>query len=189
MRDRLPLWFGWGLALSGALVWWGLHGPLPWLLGPMLAFGIARGLGWPVAEWALGRPLGQCVIGVALGLRFTPDVVADLWQGWPWLVLLAVLALSPAILGAWAYRRWGKLPLRAAWLCGLPGGASEMAVLAERHGVSPSQVALTQGLRVALVVSLVPWSLSALGVDLSGAVPLAPALPHASASSWGWTVG
>lgn len=192
MRDHLPLASGWILALLGALTWLALGGPLPWLLGPMLAFGVARGLGWPVAEWAWGRPLGQCLIGVALGLRFTPDVVADLAQRGHWLLLLAALALSPAVLGAWAYRRWGGLSPRAAWLCGLPGGASEMSVLAERHGVQASQVALTQGLRVALVVSLVPWSLSALGVDLTSAVPLAPTMgavgDRMGAWSWAWTV-
>lgn len=152
----LGVLLGWLIALAGALLWQGLGGPLPCLLGPMLAVALARAWGLPLAEWAWGRALGQLFIGVGLGLNFTPAVVADLADRWPLVLGVALLALWPGALGAWAYQRWGGLSRRAAWLCALPGGASEMAVLASHHGVPPSVVALTQGLRVALVVSLVP---------------------------------
>lgn len=167
---------GWVVAVFGAVLWSWAGGPLPWLLGPMVAYGLARGLGVPLREWGWGRALGQCVIGVGLGTRFTPEVVAGLAERWPWLLTLAVLALLPAPLGMWAYRRWGGLDRIGSWLCALPGGASEMAVLAERHGVPAAPVALTQGLRVALVVSLVPWSLLWLPGELApvGALRSAP---------------
>ena len=147
---------GWMMALLGLGVWQGLGGPLPWLLGAMLAVAVARAWGMPLAEWSWGRALGQLFIGVGLGLNFTPTVVAELANRWPLVLGVALLALWPGALGAWAYQRWAGLSRPAAWLCALPGGASEMAVLAKHHGVSPSVVALTQGLRVALVVSLVP---------------------------------
>jgi uncharacterized protein len=147
---------GWLIALLGVAVWQGLGGPLPWLLGAMLAVALARACGLPLAEWAWGRALGQLFIGVGLGLNFTPTVMAELADRWPLVLGVAFLALWPGALGAWAYQRWAGLSRPAAWLCALPGGASEMAVLAPRYGVAPSVVALTQGLRVALVVSVVP---------------------------------
>ncbi len=183
---------GWAVAAGGGLLWWLAGGPLPWLLGPMVAFGIARGVGAPVAEWGWGRALGQCLIGVGLGLRFTPEVVAGLVARWPVLLTLAVLALTPALIGAWAYRRWAGLDRAGAWLCALPGGASEMAVLAERHGVSAATVALTQGLRVALVVSLVPWSALWVQGSVRGAVdatsPVAAVGVSAVALTLGWAL-
>lgn len=180
---------GWAVAACGGLVWWAAGGPLPWLLGPMVAFGIARGVGAPVAEWGWGRALGQCLIGVGLGLRFTPEVVGGLVARWPVLLTLAVLALTPAFVGVWAYRRWAGLDRAGAWLCALPGGASEMAVLAERHGVSAATVALTQGLRVALVVSLVPWSAVRVEGGLHGPAEAASSAAGASAFVVACTLG
>lgn len=178
-----PVVLGWLLALAGACFWQGLGGPLPCLLGPMLAVALSRAWRLPVAEWGPGRALGQLFIGVGLGLNFTPSVAAELADRWPLVMGVALLALWPGVLGAWAYQRWAGLSRPTAWLCALPGGASEMAVLASHHGVSPSVVALTQGLRVALVVSVVPgllmlwgdmpwrapdvpWVLQVLSVDL-----------------------
>jgi membrane AbrB-like protein len=153
----------------------------------MLAFAIARGLGAPAAEWRHGRALGQCVLGVGLGLRFTDDVVSGLLARWPLIVAMALLALLPAWIGYQAYRRWGRVSPVSACLCALPGGASEMAVLAERHGASTSAVALTQGLRVTLVVSVVPWALIAW-MALSGlpqGEPLVRGGAAAAPSGWG----
>jgi uncharacterized protein len=176
---------GWCLALLGACLWQALGGPLPCMVGPMLAVALARALGLPVAEWPVGRALGQLVIGVGLGLNFTPSVVAELVNRWPLVMGVALLALWPGALGAWAYQRWAGLSRPAAWLCALPGGASEMAVLATHHGVQPSIVALTQGLRVALVVSLVPGLLLLWCGDLSGATAGPPwAMQALSMAFW-----
>ena len=165
---------GWCWCLLAAWFWARLGGPLPFLLAPMLAFALARGLGWRLAEWRHGRALGQCVLGVGLGLRFTDEVVAGLLARWPLIVGMALLALLPTWVGYQAYRRWGRVSPLSACLCALPGGASEMAVLADRHGASASAVALTQGLRVTLVVSVVPWALMALG----SLHPVEPSLGH-----------
>lgn len=165
---------GWCGCLLAAWLWARLGGPLPFLLAPMLAFALARGLGLPLAEWRHGRALGQCVLGVGLGLRFTDEVVAGLLARWPLIVGMALLALLPTWIGYQAYRRWGRVSPLSACLCALPGGASEMAVLADRHGASASAVALTQGLRVTLVVSVVPWALMALG----SLHPVAPSPGH-----------
>ncbi len=153
----------------------------------MLAFALARAWGWPLAEWRHGRALGQCVLGVALGLRFTEEVVAGLLSRWPLIVGMALLALLPAWLGYHAYRRWGRVSPVSACLCALPGGASEMAVLAERHGASASAVALTQGLRVTLVVSLVPWALMSVGA-LHPLEPWAPVAATTAWPTWAWTL-
>ncbi|TBO29212.1 AbrB family transcriptional regulator [Aquabacterium lacunae] len=174
---------GWCVCVLAAWGWARFGGPLPFLLAPMLAFALARGLGWPLAEWRHGRALGQCVLGVGLGLRFTDEVVAGLLDRWPLIVGMAVLALLPTWIGYQAYRRWGRVSPVSACLCALPGGASEMAVLADRHGASASAVALTQGLRVTLVVSVVPWALMASG-SLHPGVAVASVVPAGTPAGW-----
>lgn len=159
----VPVLAGWVWCALAAVLWSLCGGPLPFLLAPMVAYALARALNWPLREWRHGRAWGQCLLGVALGLRFTEEVFEGLWSRWPVILLAAVLALLPAWLGYLAYRRWaGQTPLTAC-LCALPGGASEMALLAERHGASTSAVAWTQALRVTVVVSLVPWLLLGMG--------------------------
>ncbi|MEY4429354.1 MAG: hypothetical protein RLZZ182_2043, partial [Pseudomonadota bacterium] len=176
---------GWLVCALAAWAWARFGGPLPFLLAPMLTLALSRAFEGPLAEWRHGRAMGQCVLGVGLGLRFTDEVVSGLVDRWPWILLLAVLALLPAVMGYAVYRRWGRLSPVSACLCALPGGASEMALLAERHGASSAAVALTQGLRVALVVSVVPWGLMTLGALPTLTVELVPVGPRAA---WPWAL-
>jgi uncharacterized protein len=157
-----------GAAAAGLLFQW-LHVPLPWMLGP-LALTAALGLaGVPVAASDRLRNGGQWAIGLALGLHFTPEVMA------------LVLRLAPALLlgAAWALLLgWGFHRFLRAWSRGdalatpattyfsaAIGGASEMAVLAERHGGAVDRVAAAHSLRVLIVVASVPLALQAAGVQ------------------------
>src|SRR3990167_8701768 len=68
------------LAAAELCVW--LHPPLPWMIGPLLATAAASVLRARTESWTPLRNLGQCLIGAALGLYFTPQVtalVASLW--------------------------------------------------------------------------------------------------------------
>ena len=69
-----------------------LHWPLPWVIGPLLVTALGSAAGLPLAASHRLRNAGQWIIGTALGLYFTPAVVA------------VVAGLAPAIaLGvAWA---------------------------------------------------------------------------------------
>ena len=71
------------LALAAAALFEWLHTPLPWMLGPLVATGVASVLGMPSLSWNPLRNAGQCTIGVALGLYFTPQVgLLILNMGW-----------------------------------------------------------------------------------------------------------
>ena len=149
-------------ALAQALRW-----PLPWMIGPLLATALGSAAGLPLAASHRLRNAGQWVIGTALGLYFTPVVVA------------VVAGLAPAIaLGvAWAlllghgfYRfllrlePGGTLQPASAYFAAAIGGASEMALMAERARAQVDRVASAHSLRVLIVVVLIPFSYQALGV-------------------------
>ena len=64
------------LALAAAGLCLLLHTPLPWMIGPLLATAVLSMLGGPAESWTPLRNTGQWIIGAALGLYFTPQVVA-----------------------------------------------------------------------------------------------------------------
>ncbi|WP_425257049.1 AbrB family transcriptional regulator [Rubrivivax sp. RP6-9] len=165
-----------GLATAAALAARALHVPLPWMLGPLLVTALCGVAGLPLQASNRLRNVGQWVIGIALGLYFTPAV----------LVLIGRLAPAIALGVAWALllghlfqrflRRSNGVDRATACFAAAIGGASEMAVLAERHGGRVDRVAAAHSLRVLLVVLIVP-----LGLQFSGVQGLDPTPPAGGA--------
>lgn len=150
-----------------------LHTPLPWMIGPLLAVSIASVAGAPTASASWLRNTGQWTIGAALGLYFTPQVVALVASLW-WAI---VLAIGWALLAGWGFGRWlerqnarrmphiSKETMRAtAYFSGAIGGASEMTLLAERVGARTDLVAAAHSLRLMIVTITVPFAMQWSGL-------------------------
>jgi membrane AbrB-like protein len=176
MRVILTLLLAWAAA---SLCLW-LRTPLPWMIGPLLATAVVSMLGGPTASWTPLRNSGQWVIGCALGLYFTPQVVALLAGLW-WAIALNIvwaLALGLAF-GAWLYRvHHGPGPFTSAGLSRITtyfaapiGAASEMTLMAERHGAQTDLVASAHSLRVLLVTLIIPFRFSVGGAARAGRHP------------------
>jgi membrane AbrB-like protein len=164
------------LALVAAVLCQWLRVPLPWMLGPLLATAACGVAGAPLAAAPVLRNAGQWAIGTALGLYFTPPVVAvvaglagAIVAGIVWALLLGA--------GFGAFLKWAN-PGNAAldrptlFFASAIGGASEMAVLAERHGGRLDLVASAHSLRILIVVVVVPFGFQFAG--LHGLDPGAP---------------
>src|SRR6478672_3227130 len=93
------------LAWAAAAACVALHTPLPWMIGPLLATSLVSIAGGPTESWGPLRNAGQWTIGAALGLYFTPDVVALIGGLW-WAIALGIVwALFLGwLFGAWLYR-------------------------------------------------------------------------------------
>lgn len=165
---RARAWGRVGLTLGAgalaALVGERLHVPLPWTLGPLLLTALAGMAGVRPATTGPLRNAGQWIVGAALGLHFTPAVLAQV----PRLAPALLAGTAWALVLGWLFYRllWthGGAPDRAtAFFAAAIGGASEMAVLAEQHGGRVDRVAAAHSLRVLLVVGLVPGGLQAAG--------------------------
>lgn len=142
--------------------------PLPWMIGPLVLTALLSVARAPVQASGRLRNAGQWAIGTALGLYFTPDVLVTMLALAPVLVLGALWAL---VLGdgfarwlRWSQRGGAPLHPATAYFAAAIGGASEMAVLAERHGGAVDTVAAAHSLRVLMVVVILPFALQGLGV-------------------------
>ncbi len=155
-------------AAGGALFAW-LGTPLPWMIGPLVVMAIFNFSGARLRPPGLGRPIGQVIIGAALGLYFTPVVAREVASYWSLLVLAALLAIVIACACAWLIQRIGDTDGTTAFFASVPGGAAEMAILAERFGARADRVAIAQSMRILAVVIVVPFALTysgAHGADL-----------------------
>ncbi len=148
---------------AGALCSW-LRLPLPWMIGPMLAMAACNFAGAGLNAPLGGRPIGQVIIGTALGMYFTPAVAREVASLWHILVVAAILAIVIGALCGWMLSRLSGADRSTAFFASIPGGATEMAVLAERYGARVDHVAFAQSLRVLLVVIIIPFALTYSGV-------------------------
>ena len=108
---------------------------------------------------------GQLIVGCSLGLYFTPEVSRQLLDFGGYIVMAALLGILAGALGSQILRRVSGIDPTTAFFSSVPGGAAEMAILAERAGARFDQVVLCHSLRVLLVVSTVPIAVTMTGAS------------------------
>jgi membrane AbrB-like protein len=134
------------------------------MIGPLFAVAAARLAGLPVTGPPGGRYIGQWIIGTVLGLYFTPVVVKQVVSFAPWMLMAGVYALISGLVCGMALARLANVDRRTAFFASVPGGATEMSILAERFGGRTDLVAVAQSLRIVMVVSLIPFMFAYLDV-------------------------
>jgi len=162
-----------GAALAGAAAAVWLQLPLPWFTGPLIAVAAANMLGAGLPSPPRARDGGQWIIGTALGLYFTPDVVRALLQLAPWVGLTTLAMIALGLVAAWVLKRATGESGTTTFFAMAIGGASEMAAQAERYGGRVDRVAAAHSLRIMLVALIVPFALQWAGVQ--GTDPYRPA--------------
>jgi membrane AbrB-like protein len=147
--------------------------PLPWMIGPLFASAAVRLLGGDLRCPTALRCAGQWAIGTALGLYFTPQVVALLATHAAAIAGAVVFALALGAACGDLLHRWSGVDRTTAFFAMAIGGASEMANQGERHGALVDRVAAAHSLRLMLVVAIIPFAFQYAG--LAGVDPFLPA--------------
>ena len=183
---------GWRFALAlaagsaGGFLFWTLHAPLPWMLGPMLACGVGALLKLPISAPASVRPPMSALIGTMLGTSFGAGTFARAAE---WLVPIAGVAglvLTAGMISYLYFRHVGGLDHVTAFFSGMPGGLVDMALLGGERGGDDRMIALIHAARIFVVVLLLPFLVQAtLGTTLPRAsanpVPLSVLTPQSLA--------
>ncbi|MCW7538318.1 AbrB family transcriptional regulator [Aquabacterium sp. A7-Y] len=156
------------LAALLALACESLGTPLPWMIGPLVGTAVACMLGLPLASAGPLRNAGQWAIGAALGLYFTPQVVGIVASHAGAIVAGIVWALAIGMAFG-VFLRYSNphiagLDRATTFFSSAIGGASEMAVLADRHGGRVDLVASAHSVRIMIVVLTIPFGFQFAGV-------------------------
>jgi membrane AbrB-like protein len=149
-------------AAGGALCAW-LRTPLPWMIGSILAMASVQMAGARFEALPGGRDAGMLVVGISLGLYFTRPVLHEVFAYWPWFVFLGFAAIGFGAASALVLMRLTRVDRATAFFGSMPGGASEMASLGERHGAAPHFVAFAHSFRMLVVVTVIPVAITLAG--------------------------
>lgn len=148
--------------------------PLPWMIGPMLAMAIAKMAGISVRPPRGGREIGQLLIATTIGLYFTPMVLHEVTGEIPAMLAAGVAAIAVGYISALVVAPLAGIDRTSAFFASVPGGAAEMVLLGERYATAVEFIAMSQSLRMMLVVLVIPPLFTLSGV--TGTTLYAPAL-------------
>lgn len=141
----------------GGSVFYLLNLPLPWMLGALFATMFASLANAPILGPARLRPAVVAVIGVLLGSRFTPEIIAgaSAWIGTVLILMAYVVAVALVVVPF--YRFAGRFDWVTAYFAGMPGGLSEMIEIGEASGAKPAPIILAHSLRIVVTIALIAF--------------------------------
>jgi uncharacterized protein len=150
-----------GLALAlgtfGGAVFHLLNLPLPWMLGALFATMAASLANAPILGPARLRPAVVAVIGVLLGSRFTPDIIAEAGSWIGTVAILMAYVVVVAVVVVPFYRFAGRFDWVTAYFAGMPGGLTEMIEIGEASGARPVPIILAHSLRIVVTIALIAF--------------------------------
>jgi uncharacterized protein len=161
----LPILKALAISLCGGLLFKIIGIPLPWMLGPLFCVGLAGVSGVEVKSIRGGRQAGQLIIGCGLGQYFTAEVTWLLLNYGGYILAAACSAIMIGGMGGLLMKRVAGISGITAYFASVPGGAAEMAVLAERAGARFDQVALSHSIRVLVTVTVIPIAVTMTGAN------------------------
>jgi len=146
---------GWLFERAGA--------PLPWMIGPLVATAAlyVSGMG-RVTVPVQTRPAGQLIVAAQVGLSFSPAALALLTNLAPLLLGMAAVTVICAFAVALILNRVAGMGLVPALLGTIPTSPVEAAVMARQFDIDPAPIILSQTLRIASIVVLVPIAIYAI---------------------------
>jgi membrane AbrB-like protein len=131
--------------------------PLPWMLGPFFTFAVLSVMGLEFALMPMGRELGQVAIGVAVGMRFTPAVLAAMAGLLPAMVAGTLYVIAFTMVAAFLFKPLARVDDVTAFFATAAGGVADMATVAKEYGGAAGSVAVVHAMRVSGVVAIVPF--------------------------------
>lgn len=145
------------------MIW--INGPLPFLLGSLLAvaaYSIVVSSIWDVMPFfpVAFRQIGVAILGAMIGVRFSQTEMLDMSGLSISLMLVIPLMLAMHGAGYAVLRTLGKYDRTTAFFASLPGGLIEASVLGEKAGGDAARISLQHLVRIMLVVLTVPIFLS-----------------------------
>lgn len=152
----------------GALLFWHIGAPLPFMLGALAASALVAlcGVPWSVPRGA--RDFVRPVIGVLAGSAFSPDFFSDAFS-WSGAVLVVVLlGILSTFAGYLFFRTIFRYDRPTAFFASTPAGLTEMSLMGDALGGNIRSLFIIHSIRLVIVLYSVPFIVQFLtGADLS----------------------
>jgi membrane AbrB-like protein len=144
--------------------------PLPWMLGSMTACTLAALVRAPIAAPSAVRPPMTMIIGVMLGVGFTPQILESVANWLPTVLGLTGFILISGVACVAYFRRVAGSTFNGLFRWHA-GGLVEMVIVGEDKGGDARTIALVHSARVLLVVLTLPFLVQIIGGTALGARP------------------
>ena len=126
--------------------------PLPWILGAMSGSAICTNFTRKKINARSVRRLGQLTLGAATGSLLTPEILLELVNLFPAMLLTALAGIAVGVVLSLPLAKIAGVDRTTALLSSLPAGMAEMGSLAQDIGARADVVTLVHTLRVVMVV-------------------------------------
>ena len=159
------------IGLAGALVFLALGLPLPFLFGPMGACLVAALSGLRMQGMGEVGVAARTILGVAVGASVTPELIGLLPTMAVSLALMPLYIGVIALVGVPFFHRVCGFDRVTAYYAAMPGGLQDMLAFGEEAGGHVRTLSLVHATRVLIIVTVVPWVLTAFyGVSLTNPI-------------------
>jgi membrane AbrB-like protein len=160
-------------ALIGSTIFYFLHLPLPWMLGPLTGVMIWKSFGqeacWPTPV----RNCGVIVLGAMMGSWFTPETARQIIVQLPGMLMVTGTSLLFGFGLAYFTARQTGISLASSLLGSTPGGLTQMTIICDEFkDADLAVVSVLQTLRLQMVIFIVPFL--AIHAVAGGAAAVAP---------------
>ena len=146
-------------AVIGGVLFSLIHAPLPWTLGPIVSVALVGLVQKQPMVWNLQvRNAALVLLGYAMGRPFTLATLQAIAEQLPLMLLATLVTVSAGVFTGWIMYRQTKINFTSCLLGCVPGGLSQMVVLAaEMKDVDLTAVTIMQTLRMLAVVFTIPF--------------------------------
>lgn len=145
------------LAVGVGYLFNGLHVPVGWLIGPMVAgilYAVFRGKPQPLPP--IFFIVGQAIVAIATATGFSLHTLGLMKTYALPLMICIVITGGMSVLNGYLLGRWGNLDRATGFLSCVPGASYSLIAMSEAMGADAIAVALLQYLRILLVAVIVP---------------------------------
>jgi uncharacterized protein len=171
-----------------------LHVPLSWMLGPLTGVLVWTG----AAKRTLACPVwlrngGMLVLGYAMDLAFTAESARQITEQLPWMLLATLLTVGFSLVLGWLLSKWTGVDRATGMIGSIPGGLTQMVLLAEEiKGSDTTVVAFLQTIRLLTVIFVVPFlavhALAGSATDVSPLISLHGTAAAAASERSAWVL-
>lgn len=147
------------IAAVGGFLFQSIHTPLPWTLGPLAAMICSNVKGFGKIRWPVSiRNTALVVLGYTMGSPFTLETGRQIVEQLPSMLMATIFTIVISIVLGYITYRQTDISLESSIIGSIPGGLSQMVVLAEEiPNADLGVVTFMQTVRLLSVVFVVPF--------------------------------